>query len=43
MAKNTVFLSSHILSEISQICEKVIIIDNGEVVAVDTPENLEKL
>ena len=39
---HTVILSSHILSEVSQICEKVIIIDNGEVVAVDTPENLEK-
>lgn len=39
---HTVILSSHILSEISQICEKVIIIDKGEIVAVDTPENLEK-
>lgn len=39
---HTVILSSHILSEISQICEKVIIIDRGEIVAVDTPENLEK-
>ncbi len=38
---HTVILSSHILSEISQICEKVIIIDKGEIVAVDTPENLE--
>lgn len=40
---HTVILSSHILSEISQICEKVIIIDKGEIVTVDTPENLEKL
>lgn len=40
---HTVILSSHILSEISQVCEKVIIIDKGEIVAVDTPENLEKL
>lgn len=39
---HTVILSSHILSEVSQICEKVIIIDKGEIVAVDTPENLEK-
>ncbi len=39
---HTVILSSHILSEVSQICEKVIIIDKGEVVAVDTPNNLEK-
>lgn len=38
---HTVFISSHILSEISQICEKVIIIDKGEIVAVDTPKNLE--
>lgn len=39
---HTVILSSHILSEVSQIYEKVIIIDKGEVVAVDTPNNLEK-
>lgn len=39
---HTVILSSHILSEISQICERVIIMDKGEIVAVDTPENLEK-
>lgn len=39
---HTVILSSHILSEVSQICEKVIIIDRGEIVAVDTPANLEK-
>ena len=39
---HTVILSSHILSEVSQVCEKVIIIDKGEVVAIDTPENLEK-
>lgn len=38
---HTVILSSHILSEISQICEKVIIIDKGEIVAIDSPENLE--
>ena len=38
---HTVLVSSHILSEVSQICEKVIIIDKGEIVAIDTPENLE--
>lgn len=38
---HTVLISSHILSEVSQICEKVIIIDKGEIVAVDTPKNLE--
>ena len=40
--KHTVILSSHILSEVSQICERVIIIDHGKIVAVDTPEHLEK-
>lgn len=39
---HTVILSSHILSEVSQICNKVIIINKGEIVAVDTPENLER-
>ena len=39
---HTVILSSHILSEVSQICNKVIIINKGKIVAVDTPENLEK-
>ena len=40
--KHTVILSTHILSEASQICERVIIINKGKIVAVDTPENLEK-
>lgn len=38
---HTVLISSHILSEISQLCEKVIIIDKGEIVAVDTTEHIE--
>ena len=38
---HTIILSSHILSEVSQICQKVIIINKGKIVAVDTPENLE--
>ncbi len=38
---HTVLLSSHILSEVSQICEKVIIIDKGNILAIDTPKNLE--
>ena len=43
LGKNrTVILSSHILPEISAICERVIIINNGEIVAIDTPENLGK-
>lgn len=40
--KHTVILSSHILSEISQICEKVIILNKGKIVAIDTPNNLEE-
>lgn len=40
--EHTVILSSHILSEVSQICNRVIIINNGKIVAIDTPENLEK-
>ena len=39
--RHTVILSSHILSEVSQICEKVIIINSGKIVTVDTAENLE--
>ena len=38
---HTVILSSHILSEVSQICNEVIIINQGKIVAIDTPENLE--
>jgi ABC-2 type transport system ATP-binding protein len=36
----TVILSSHILPEVSQVCNRVIIINHGELVAVDTPGNL---
>ena len=43
LGKNhTVILSSHILSEVNQICDKVIIIDKGKLIAIDTPDNLEK-
>lgn len=38
---HTVLLSSHILSEVTQMCQKVIIIDKGKIVAIDTPKNLE--
>jgi ABC-2 type transport system ATP-binding protein len=42
LGKNhTIILSSHILSEVSQICEKVIIINKGKIIAIDTPQNLE--
>ena len=37
---HTIILSTHILPEVAQTCERVVIIDKGRVVAVDTPENL---
>ncbi len=40
---HTVILSSHILSEVQAVCEQVLIISKGRLVAYDTPENLEKL
>ena len=40
--ERTVILCSHILPEVSQITERVIIINEGELVAADTPENLTK-
>lgn len=39
---HTIILSSHILSEVSQICKRVIIINKGKIVAIDTPKNLEE-
>ena len=41
--KHTVILSSHILSEVSAVCDYVMIIAHGQLVASDTPENLAKL
>ncbi len=41
--RHTVILSSHILSEVSAICDYVMIISHGKLVASDTPENLAKL
>ena len=38
--KHTVLLSTHILPEVEQTCHRVIIIDRGKIVAVDTPQNL---
>jgi ABC-2 type transport system ATP-binding protein len=38
--KHTVILSTHILPEVEQTCHRVIIIDHGKIVAVDTPQNL---
>ena len=37
----TVLLSTHILSEAQQICDRVLIINKGQIVAEDTPENLQ--
>ena len=39
---HTVILSSHILPEVSQLCQRVIIINKGQIVASDTPENLSR-
>jgi ABC-2 type transport system ATP-binding protein len=44
LGKNhTVILSSHILSEVQAVCQTILIISKGKLVACDTPENLEKL
>ena len=37
---HTIILSTHILPEVSQTCERVVIINKGKVVAIDTPDNL---
>ena len=43
LGKNhTIILSSHILSEIQEVCERIIIINGGKIIADDTPENLSK-
>lgn len=43
LGKNhTVILSSHILSEVNSICDKILIISRGKLIADDTPENLTK-
>lgn len=40
--EHTVILSSHILAEIQEVCDYIMIISKGHLVASDTPENLEK-
>lgn len=40
--EHTVILSSHILSEVQAICEKILIIAHGKLVAFDTPDKLER-
>jgi ABC-2 type transport system ATP-binding protein len=39
--ERTVLLSTHILSEAQQICDRILIINNGKIVVEDTPENLQ--
>lgn len=41
--EHMVILSSHILSEVQEVCQKILIISSGKLVACDTPENLERL
>ena len=41
--QHTVILSSHILSEVQAVCDKIMIISHGRLVASDTPENMEKM
>jgi ABC-2 type transport system ATP-binding protein len=38
--ERTIILSSHILPEVSQICQRILIINKGQIVATDTPANL---
>ncbi len=40
--KHTIIFSSHVLSEISAVCERVVIINKGKLVASDTPDNLSR-
>ena len=40
--KHTVILSSHILAEVREVCDYILIISKGKLVASDTPENLER-
>ena len=40
--KHTVLLSSHILSEVSNMCDKVIVINNGKILKIDSTDNLIK-
>lgn len=41
--EHTVILSSHILSEVSAVCDQIMIISHGKLVASDTPDGLQKL
>lgn len=41
-SRHTVLLSSHIMQEISAVCDEILIINRGRLIACDTPENLMK-
>ncbi len=41
--KHTILLSSHIMQEVDAVCDKIIIINKGELVAYDTPANIAKV
>ena len=41
--KHTILLSSHIMQEISAVCDKIIIINNGRLMAYDTPDNIARV
>ena len=40
--QHTILLSSHILQEVQAVCDKLVIINHGRIVAIDTPENLSR-
>lgn len=40
---HTIILSSHILPEVSAVCDQVVIINKGKIAAIDTPDNLSKM
>ena len=40
--KHTILLSTHILPEVEMICDRIMIINKGKIVAMDTPKNLMK-
>jgi ABC-2 type transport system ATP-binding protein len=41
--EHTIILSSHILPEVSAVCDRIVIINKGEIAAIDTPANLSKI
>ena len=42
-ANKTVLLSTHIMQEVEAICDKVLILNQGKIVAMETPENIKKI